>query len=414
MKKYFTLLFVFVLANNLISQQFREIIYIDDIIVPSDSLFDCYFSYKMPVSNIVLKKTDGVYSGGFDIFFETKLQNGEYIRESSFEKIEVADYTETEREDLFLEGIVKFTLPKGKYDFVPVISIYNSRDQFPLPKISITLPDSTQTEALKPLVSSVEKVTCKSDTVFKLANFKDAIPFAPQEYFLLLPVIDTSVSKISVEIIQLKDTLISSDLKNPIRSNFNIQDCNNNIVIGKENSRRAMNLFVLRNFNKHLREGKTVVNVKIGSKVYNYKMNVIWFNKPQSLQNIETAVKAAELVLHDEEVKKIPDAPKKEQYKLLFNYWAKFDRDTTTKFNELMFEFYKRVDYALNEYGAKGKRKVSFTDRAVIYIKYGKPSEVERIYKSKNNVFEVWFYKKLNKKFVFSDSEGLGKYELVR
>jgi len=412
-KKYLSILFVLVLTNNLISQQFREIIYIDDIIVPSDSLFDCYFSYKMPVSNIVLKKANGKYSGGFDIFFETKLQSGKYIRESSFEKIELSDYTETERSDLFLEGIVKFTLPEGKYQFTPVISIYNSQDQFPLPKISITLPDTSQKEVLKPLVSSVNKVICENDTTFCLVNFKDAIPFSPEEYFLLIPVIDSSVQKIDVSIVQLKDTLISTELTNPILSNFNIKDCDNKIVIGKESSHTAMNLFVLKDFNKKLKEGIVQVNVKIGKKDYEYKLNVIWLNKPQTLQNMELAVQAAYLVLNDKDVNQILDEPKRAQYKSLFKFWEKYDRDSSTKFNELMFEFYKRVDYALSEYGKISKRKMKFTDRAIIYIKYGKPDDIERIYKSKNNVFEVWRYKKLNKKFVFSDSEGLGKYELV-
>ncbi|NOX17764.1 MAG: GWxTD domain-containing protein [Chlorobi bacterium] len=413
MKKYLSFIFVLFLTNNIISQQFREIIYIDDIIVPSDSLFDCYFTYKAPVSNLVLKKTDGKYSGGFDIFFETKLHDGKYVRESSSEKIETTDYSETERNDLFLEGIVKFTLPKGKYEFTPVISIYNSKDQFPLPKISITLPDSLQSEALKPLVSSVEKVICNNDTTFKLVNFKDAIPFSPEEYFLLLPVLNANVRKIDVKIVQRKDTLISATLTKPILSNFKIQDCRNNIVIGKDSSRRALNLFVLRNFNNRLKEGIVHVNVKIEEKVYDYKLNVIWLDKPLSLQNIELAVKAVDLVLDDDAIYKILDAPKYDQYKLLFQFWEKYDRDTTTIFNELMSEFYKRVDFALKQYGAMGKRKVKFTDRAIIYVKYGKPENIDRIYKSKNNVFEVWEYKKLNKKFVFSDSEGLGKYKLV-
>jgi GWxTD domain-containing protein len=92
-------------------------------------------------------------------------------------------------------------------------------------------------------------------------------------------------------------------------------------------------------------------------------------------------------------------------------FWRRRDPTPGTPENEAMDEFYKRVQYANQHFGAgiAGWK----TDMGRIYIINGNPDEVVR------NPFnvdrppeEIWYYYRDRKTFVFVDREGFGRYEL--
>lgn len=92
-------------------------------------------------------------------------------------------------------------------------------------------------------------------------------------------------------------------------------------------------------------------------------------------------------------------------------FWRRLDPTPETDQNERLEEFYRRVQYANQHFavGVAGWR----TDMGRIYIQNGAPDEVVR------NPFnfdrppeEIWFYYKVQLRFVFVDRNGFGRFEL--
>jgi GWxTD domain-containing protein len=94
-------------------------------------------------------------------------------------------------------------------------------------------------------------------------------------------------------------------------------------------------------------------------------------------------------------------------------FWKRRDPTPETEQNEALDEFYRRVQYANQHFGAgvPGWR----TDMGRIYIQQGAPDEVIR------NPFnfdrppeEIWHYYKERRAYVFVDRDGFGRYELTQ
>jgi len=112
-------------------------------------------------------------------------------------------------------------------------------------------------------------------------------------------------------------------------------------------------------------------------------------------------------------------------------FWAQRDPDPDTNENEYREEYYERITYA-NEHYSSGKPGTK-TDRGRIYIKFGKPDEIEShpsggtyqrmSYEGRGTItaypFERWFYRHLpgvgsGVEIEFVDPTGSGEYRLAR
>ena len=93
-------------------------------------------------------------------------------------------------------------------------------------------------------------------------------------------------------------------------------------------------------------------------------------------------------------------------------FWKKRDKIPYTEENEYMIEYYNRV------MEAEAKFSIGYitgwkTDRGRIYIKYGTPDEIEEhLYNVETKPYKVWYYYRINKKFIFIDERRFGDYEL--
>ena len=89
-------------------------------------------------------------------------------------------------------------------------------------------------------------------------------------------------------------------------------------------------------------------------------------------------------------------------------------RDPTpeTEQNELMEEYFQRVEY-VNEHFS-GWQPGWETDRGMIYILFGPPDEIQRTNPSAGNstIYQLLNYAKVNNQFVFRDQNGFVDYRL--
>ncbi len=138
-----------------------------------------------------------------------------------------------------------------------------------------------------------------------------------------------------------------------------------------------------------------------------------WINMPYPLYDIELAVRLMEgIMITNEESSKLLDGSPAEQRRKFLAFWKAQDPTPDTEFNEALEEYFRRVDYTFfnfytnREYGWR-------TDRGRVYIRYGKPTDVSREFPLNRPTREIWIYKNLNKRFVFSDITNTGNFELV-
>ena len=120
-----------------------------------------------------------------------------------------------------------------------------------------------------------------------------------------------------------------------------------------------------------------------------------------------------------------------EREKFIEDFWRSHDPDPDTEENEFKEEFFERVAYT-NEHFSSGKPG-RLTDRGLIYIKFGKPDEIEShpaggLYErmsyegggsTSTYPFEKWFYRYLpnvanGAEFEFVDPTGSGEYRLAK
>lgn len=146
------------------------------------------------------------------------------------------------------------------------------------------------------------------------------------------------------------------------------------------------------------------------------KFSANWSNEQFSKVNIDVAIKTMKAFIPSGEFKQIknaPDSVKKEYFK---KFWKQRDPTSETDHNELLEEFYRRVNFSNNYFSVNMLDLEGWhTDRGAIYIKYGAPTEVERHLDEINlPPFEIWFYEKIQRRFFFEDRGGRGDFKLVR
>ncbi|RPI65977.1 MAG: GWxTD domain-containing protein [Ignavibacteriales bacterium] len=137
-----------------------------------------------------------------------------------------------------------------------------------------------------------------------------------------------------------------------------------------------------------------------------------WYDKPHSLRNRETAVKLLKFIDEEETYKYITDADEQKFDSLFFNYWKPYDPTPDDSYNELMDEYYKRADYAAMNFSSISGKPGLESDRGKIYIKFGKPVNIERTSNENGKMIEIWEYAN-QKKFSFIDEKGTGEFNLM-
>lgn len=136
-----------------------------------------------------------------------------------------------------------------------------------------------------------------------------------------------------------------------------------------------------------------------------------WPDMPASLYSLDVSIEMLKFIISEDEIKKINSGTDREREKKFRDFWASKDPTPGTVFNELMAEYYRRIDYAYMEFGSQENPMGHENDQGEIYIKFGPPKSKDRRFPEKGKTIEVWEYP--NRTFVFEASTGFGDFVLV-
>lgn len=133
---------------------------------------------------------------------------------------------------------------------------------------------------------------------------------------------------------------------------------------------------------------------------------------PLSVTDLDIAIRQMRYIGSKEENDKLRAAMPYDREKLFNEFWKRRDPTPDTEENELLEEYFRRVEYAIDKFSTH--RPGWETDRGRIYLIYGEPTDIERHpFEANSRPYEVWFYSQLARRFVFVDYTGFGDYSLV-
>ncbi len=138
-----------------------------------------------------------------------------------------------------------------------------------------------------------------------------------------------------------------------------------------------------------------------------------WVGIPKSIVDLNKAIEQMIYITSRDKINellKIEDQATK--YERFVEFWKVKDPTPGTEENELMDEYYGRVEYANEHFSTymEGWK----TDMGMVFIILGPPNNVERRpFNFNTPAYEIWEYYTLNRNFIFVDYTGFGDYRLV-
>ncbi len=130
--------------------------------------------------------------------------------------------------------------------------------------------------------------------------------------------------------------------------------------------------------------------------------------------NFDLALSQMNYILTTEERKELKNLKQSEKENFFKKAWARRDPKPETKVNELMDEYYARVQFAEENF-SRGSSGGWRSDMGMIFILFGKPDDIQRYGSMQSNyVYETWYYFSIGEEFAFVDDYGFGDYRLRR
>ena len=141
--------------------------------------------------------------------------------------------------------------------------------------------------------------------------------------------------------------------------------------------------------------------------------NSRWTGVPLVINDLDKAVAQLVYIASSKDKSYIEEAPtKEEKIKRYLEFWKKKNPNPNEVDNRVFDEYYRRINYANENFShfTEGWK----TDRGMIYITLGPPSNIERHpFEYDSKPYEVWEYYEMNQQYVFMDETGFGDYRLI-
>jgi GWxTD domain-containing protein len=138
-----------------------------------------------------------------------------------------------------------------------------------------------------------------------------------------------------------------------------------------------------------------------------------WVTAPETQEDISLAIRQMRYLGMSDSISYYEDAEYSEQRRFFESFWRKRDPNPDSEVNELMVEYYNRINYANREF-SNFDEGGWLTDRGRILVKFGQPDDIERHpFEIDTYPYVIWRYYSLRKIFVFTDRTGFGDYRLL-
>ena len=390
---------------------FKKLTPTDQVKAPTESEFYTIVKLNMEIfEGKVGKRTSNISIAARDMWIDT-------LYTKTFE--------ETESKNKYASGSLTNTLNPGQYNYLLQLALMKSGNERNSNPSDLTIPDWEKKKTGEVFLAKSISETGGNKKV-ELLNIADNVFFGKDFYALIRIPNYSASSPYSVNITEAKiDRRDTSKTGNtiysaPIESSAFVENAVPVLTKGEDPS------FVLTPSSQEF----TYAIVKIPNATFEnsmYMLEVVsgdsktpvarrlfrsyWQGMPASLYNLDIAIDHMKFIISEDQVRKIKSGSQAEKEKKFREFWDQRDPTPNTVYNELMAEYYRRIDYAFKTFGNRGNLAGHESDQGEVYIKFGPPESKERQFPTNGNVREIWNYK--NRTFVFEASTGFGDFILL-
>jgi GWxTD domain-containing protein len=165
-----------------------------------------------------------------------------------------------------------------------------------------------------------------------------------------------------------------------------------------------------------LKQGRYIAQIHISApetSTVSHEFSIRWNDMPLSLFDLDFAISAMRYIATDDEFEELQSGNRTKRIKTFEAFWEKRAPSSATAYNQVMAEYYRRVDYAFINFRTLKEDNGVLTDRGRIYILNGKPSNIERVFAPGGPPTEIWKYGSPKKRYIFEDPSRQGNYKLI-
>lgn len=411
------LIFLFVIICSLLrAQPGQNFILSECNFIPMNGSFQLNYSYRIPYSRIVFELDKNGYYALYRINVEIFDSAGNFLTRGMTEKkLTVKSYDESVSKNLFTEGLIKFNVEQTSLTIIPIFTDLITNNEIKSMPVNADVT-GINGDFLSPIVVDAKLFACDDKGSLRLTNFGGMIPFDRTSYDLIFPVTDVNLTSINCIVLNNEDTVFNSAISENTITVFTYSLCDNKIIIEQPDEEKVFKLFLLKNISNKLEVGTLTIllsSTENFEKINTFKKEVRWFNKPFTLNNQELSSRVLKYIEDEDTISEIRKTDEEKFLQKLLQVWEKYDPTKETKYNELMEQYYLRVDYAIKNFSTITGKQGWETDRGGIYIQFGNPDEIKRSSDDHGKVVETWIYTNPGNWFNFVDKTGTGEFVIL-
>lgn len=355
---------------------------------------------KIPYDNLQFVKYDSVYRAKYEVslvlFDKEGIQaDGKIDRHT----VEVSTFEETNAMDVYETPKYRFRLHNSLYKLSVGLMDLDTR-KTTYRKHTVELEKFTENTIQISDLLIIDEVSQSADTIQGFtANVMNKLNDKRNEFYLYFAargpkgpaVVEASVLTTDNEVVKSEQDSIQLGPK-PTRTyiRMDTQGLNYNRYIYKVKITQGQDQAVRRK-----------------------DFRVAWMGLSNYIANLDKAIEQMIYILPSSKVNEMKEAEAEEKKQMFTAYWKKRDPSPKTETNELMNEYFRRVNYASQQFGSSIKEGWRM-DMGMVYVLFGAPNDIERHpFDLGSKPYEIWYYFEINRQFVFVDDSGFGDYRLV-
>lgn len=139
-------------------------------------------------------------------------------------------------------------------------------------------------------------------------------------------------------------------------------------------------------------------------------VNSQWLDMPASLLNIDVAIDMMRFIVDNDQLRELKSGSESEKERKFREFWEERDPTPDSEYNELMTEYYSRIDQAYQRFTTPQQPGYE-TDQGQALILYGEPLDITRELPTDRPTREIWEYR--NRTLVFEATTGFGDFRLI-
>ncbi|MEO1022525.1 MAG: GWxTD domain-containing protein [Bacteroidota bacterium] len=398
---------IFRMDNNFVP--FQKLNIDDEIMAPNGEEF-----YS------IVRLNSEIFEGKFERGRNRNIPNEPASRDAWSDTLFAASFEETKSSKKYTPGKLVTSLKPGTYNYVLQLSLLENTNERRSQRQNIVIPDFEEKRT-----GEVYLVKSVQNDVLTLTNMGERVRFGEDFYALIrIPEYEEDASyEVVINRAQTrrKDTLDIGQIKTVSVDAENI--FTNSSLSITDDTEPALRL--------HKDKGTytyalvSIPHSELESSIYRLRLSRVgderplarrlfrsyWQDMPASLLSLKVAQNMLRFIIPKDQIKALRQGNTSEQEQKFRQFWKAKDPTPTTVYNELMAEYYRRIDYAFKEFGTRQNLYGFDSDQGEIYIKYGPPDSRERLFPTSGTVREIWAYG--NREFVFERGSGFGDFILL-